>query len=122
VARTAIVPIVPAGGVPTLPLGAGSADVTLAAADNVNGNSVPSTGRELILVQGTGNVTVRSSATGDPFKRIGDITSYVISAAPKVSVLGPFPVNGWRQVDGTLWIDSSAATVLLAVVQLPPTV
>lgn len=115
-ARTAI-PVLDPPGFLTLPVTAGTADLTLTAADATNFNSAPCTGHEVLLAQGTGTVTVHSAA--DALGRTGDVTTYTLSAAPKVSVLGPFPVNGWRQTDGTLHVDASAATVLLGVVQLP---
>jgi hypothetical protein len=120
VARTALTPMLPPGKYPTLPLGALSAALTLVAGDNVNGNSVPSTGREIIIVQNTAGVagTITVSSVADAFNRSGDITAYSVPAAG-FAVLGPFPLQGWKQADGNLYLTVSAATMLVAVVQLP---
>ena len=120
-ARTALTAQVPLGSYPSLPLAALSAALTFAASDNANGNSVKSTGRELIVINNTDvgaqTVTITSRAVG-PLNRTGDITTYSIPASG-FAMLGPFAVNGWQQSDGNLYIDTSSANIKLAVIRLP---
>ncbi|MDP9326498.1 MAG: hypothetical protein M3O87_08205 [Candidatus Dormibacteraeota bacterium] len=120
-ARTALVPIVPLGSTPVLPLVALSAAMALTAADIANGNSVPSTGRELIIVQNSDAApqTVTVASVVDRLNRTGDITAYSIPIGA-FAVLGPFKTEGWRQADGNLYLNASTATVKFAVIQLPP--
>jgi hypothetical protein len=123
-ARTAITPIVPPGKYPVLPLTALSAAFAFTAADNVNGNQAPSTGREILLVRNTDAApqTVTVSSSPDPLNRSGDITTYSLpigSVTPQFAVLGPFPISGWKQPDGNLYFTASAATIAFAVIQLP---
>jgi len=118
--RTAITPQSPPGPYPSLPLGAGAADVTFTAADAVNFNNFVSTGRELLLVNNPSGsaYTVTVHSVADPLGRTGDITTYSVGAG-KTSMLGPFLQPGWLQSDGTVWVDASNAALLLAVVRLP---
>lgn len=119
-ARTALTPIVPQGSYPALPLVALSADFVFTAFDNVNGNKVPSTGRELLIIQNMGGApgTVTVTSVVDSLARTGDITAYSVAAA-LFSVLGPFNTPGWKQADGFLYLTASAATMKVAVIQLP---
>lgn len=119
-ARTALTIQQPPGSYPALPLGALAAQLTFAAGDNGNGNSFVSTGRELLLVQNTagapGTVTITSVA--DNLQRTGNITAYSVPAGG-FAMLGPFQQAGWKQSDGTIYVDCSAATMTFAVVRLP---
>jgi hypothetical protein len=119
-ARTAIAAFSPPGSKPVLPLGAGSAQLTGQAADAVNFNSTPCTGREMVIVHNTdvGAQTVTFHSVADAFNRTGDITAYSIPAGKK-AVFGPFRPSEWRQADGNLYIDASSANVLIDVVTLP---
>lgn len=87
----------------------------LQAADTVNFNSAPLTGREILLVQntagGAGTVTITSKP--DPYGRLGDITADSIAAA-LFGVYGPFDLNAWKQADGNLYFQASAVTMLFA--------
>ncbi|MGH2512362.1 MAG: hypothetical protein ACRDGQ_06720 [Candidatus Limnocylindrales bacterium] len=118
--RTALPIVNPPGPYPALPLGALAAGYVYTAADISNNNSFVSTGRELLAIQNTagtaGTITVHSVA--DNLNRTGDITTYSIPASG-FALLGPFNQPGWQQSDGTVWVDASAVTVLLAVIRLP---
>ena len=108
------------GSAPSLPLAADSADFTWTAADQANdGNDTPHTGREIILVRndnvGAQTVTVHSIA--DPYNREGDIAAYSL-AAGDYAAFGPFQGAAWRQTDGKLWFNGSAADVFFAVLRL----
>ena len=119
-ARTALPIVTPPGSYPALPLAALAAALTFTAADATNFNNFPSTGREALVIQntgaGAGTITVHS--VSDSLKRTGDITAYSVPAAG-FAILGPFSQAGWLQSDGTIWVDASATTMLLAVVRLP---
>lgn len=120
-ARTALTAQVPLGPYPTLPLAALAAALTWAAVDNVNGNSVKSTGRELVLVNNTdvaAQTVTFASVASSPFNRTGDITTYSIPASG-FAMFGPFAVDGWRQSDGNLYINATSANVKVAVISLP---
>lgn len=114
-ALTALTPIVLPGPYDTTP-----ATLTLTAADNVNGNSVTSTGREIIIAQNSDvsvhHVTVTSAA--DAFGRTADIASFAIPANGFV-VTQKFPTTGWQQTDGTLHITTDSALIKLAVLREP---
>ena len=104
-------------------IAAGAAALTFTACDNVNGNSTVLTGREMIVVNNTGGTaaTITVSSTADALGRTGDITAYSVPAAG-FALLGPFPLAGWKQQGSppTLLYTASAATMKVAVIQLPP--
>jgi hypothetical protein len=120
VARTALAIQSPPGSYPTLPIGATDADFTFAAADTSNGNSFVSTGRELLLVNNSGGsaYTVTITSVADSIQRTGDITTYSIGAG-LFSWFGPFQQAGWKQSDGTIYVDASNTAITFAVCRLP---
>ena len=101
-----------------LTVAADEADVTFDAGDNVNGNAVQLTGNELLLVSNTdaGAQTVTITAAPDSIGRTGAITSYSVGAG-ELAIFGPFPVANWRQSDGMLYVNVSAAAVELAILR-----
>lgn len=94
--------------------------VTFTAADPVNKEQVTVTGRELILIRntGAGAATWTATSTDDPHGRTDDITAESI-AAGEIRLFGPVAMSGWRQTDGKLYFEASAATVTFAVIRLP---
>lgn len=98
---------------------AGAQDLTFTAGDDVNGNDVPCTGKELVIVKNTdaGAQTVTFTAKEDGYGRTGAITAYSLAASDE-AIFGPFPTDCWRQTDAKLYIDVSDANVELAVVRL----
>lgn len=120
-ARTTIVAQALLGPYPSLPLTADSADIVFANSDNANGNQVVSTGKEIVLVRnnsGGAAGTVTITSTVDELNRTGHITAYSL-ANGDIAMLGPFSEKGWKQSDGYLYIDTSAATMQLKVVKIP---
>lgn len=105
---------------PTLPLTALSLDFVWTAADNTNGNSFVSTGRELVLVQNTDSSghTVTVTSVPDQTNRSGDITAYAV-AAGVFDALPYFAGTGWRQSDGTIHLSANSALIKFAVLRLP---
>ena len=117
---TALPIIAAVGPYPALPVSAGSLDFVFTAADNVNGNSFVSTGRELLLVENTdaGAQTFTVTSVADSLLRTGDVGPYsMASGANALFVVAAQP--GWKQTDGTVHVTASAATVKFAVVRLP---
>jgi len=115
-ARTALTKTTAPGAYPT-----DGVVVSFDAADAVNLNKFPMTGRELVIAYNSDvashNVTITSVA--DEKGRTGDITSDAI-AAGAYHVYGPFTNKaGWAQSDGSLSLEADDATVKFAVVQLP---
>ena len=101
-------------------IGVNAADFTWAAADIVDQNSFPCTGREIVLVRNdnVGPQTVTINSVADPYKRTQDVTAYSVGIG-EYAFFGPFPVVGWRQADGNVYLEASAADVFFAVVRLP---
>lgn len=90
------------------------------AADAVNGNQFTLTGVEVLLVHNSsgGALTVTVTSAADPYGRSSDIDAHSIPAS-EYRVLQRFPVDGWQQNDGKLYVDGSAAGILFAVIRLP---
>ncbi|MGE5553296.1 MAG: hypothetical protein ACM3XZ_05155 [Betaproteobacteria bacterium] len=93
--------------------------LTLAAADVVNKNQFVATGNDLVVAQNTGAspATVTINSVADPYGRTKDVAGYVIPAGG-IAVFGPFPVLGWQQPDGKVYLEASNADVKFAVVAL----
>jgi hypothetical protein len=120
-ARTALAIQQPPGAYPALPLGALAAQLTFAASTGTpNFDGFVSTGREVLVCYNSGGApaTVTVHSVADALQRTGDITSYSVPAGAW-AILGPFYQSGWKQSDGTIWVDTSATTLQLAVVRLP---
>ena len=123
-ARLALTPQVTLGGYPAIPLVANSADFTwtLSGADFADGAGFPLTGRELLLVRNdnAGAQTITIDAVADKFRRgaANWIATYSIGIG-EYAVFGPFPPTGWRQADGQLYFDVTAADLSFAVIRIP---
>jgi hypothetical protein len=121
-ARTALVPIKPLGPypIPSQPA-ATTLDFTFAASDNVNGNSFPASGNDLLVVQNTNagaqTFTVRSAP--DPQGRSIDIATYQVG----IGLFSVFKLSqqvGWVQPDGNIYLDSSNANIKFAIFKMNP--
>lgn len=77
---------------------------TLTAGDTSNGNSFYAAGGEILLLEGTGTVTLKSSA--DALGRTGDIT-VTLAGVPKL--VGPLTQQGFLQADSKFWLDCSGS-------------
>ena len=102
------------------PVTAGAADMALTGAASSTGYQYTSTGRELIFVYNSDTTvhTVTIHSVADPYGRSGDITSYSLSSGDH-AVFGPFPLTGWKQSDGNVYIDSSSDLVKFSIITLP---
>lgn len=119
-ARTTLTKTEAPGGYPSLPLTADGIDVTMAAADATNKNQFISTGKELVLAQNTGAsaATVTVTSVADAYSRTGDIETYSVDP-DEIAVLGPFPVAGWKQSDGMVYLEASSTDIQFGVIVLP---
>lgn len=122
-ARTPIAIQSPPGSYPILPLTALQAQLLFAASDASaapNGNSFVSTGREMLFLYNSGGApaTVTITSVPDSLQRTGDITTYSVPNGAW-AMLGPFGQTGWKQSDGTVYVNTSATTLQVAVVRLP---
>lgn len=97
-----------------------SANFTWTACHATDKEQVAHTGREMLLFRntGAGARTVTVTSVADSLGRSGDISAYSIGAG-LFSVLGPFPVHGWRQSDGYLYFEAEHAEVTCAVIKIP---
>jgi len=95
--------------------------LTFTAADVTNGNQFKATGKELLIARNTNGATayyVTISSVPDPYGRTGDISQYSIPA-DETHIFGPFPITGWQQSDGYIYVNAENAAIELAVVVLP---
>ncbi len=118
--RTAIAIQTPPGKYPATDLSANAADFTWGSSDLSNGNSIVSTGHELLLLRNdqAGEQTVTIDSVADTKNRTGHITTYSVGIG-EYAWLGPFPVEGWKQSDGTVHVNTSHDDLKVAVVRLP---
>lgn len=85
-----------------------------------DGNEVPLTGRELLVIQNTngGAQTWTATSVDDPQGRVEHITTEAI-AAGAIRVWGPVALEGWQQANGMLYFAASHADVKFIVIRLP---
>ena len=101
---------------------AGGLDITFAASDATDGNSVTCTGKEILLAfnDGTAAYTVTVDSVDDEKGRQEDITSYSLAVGDYAAVgVGLTTSKGWIQSGGVLHIDTNNADVKLAALRLP---
>lgn len=98
---------------------AGDLDYTYAASDVANGNDFVPSGCDILLVEntdaGTQTITLTSAPGRD--RRSADITTYSLAAGDFMWFLFS-RLDGWRQTDGKIYINTSDAGVTLAVGEL----
>jgi hypothetical protein len=109
---------------PILPITATSLDYVETAsggpvAGDQLGDAIPLNGPELVLFHSTdaGAQTATVLSVPDSFNRKGDITAYGVGAGLR-SALFMRP-EGFRQADGSLYVDASATTIGYSVFKLP---
>lgn len=109
------------GSYPVTPVAANSMDLTETAADPVNLNQAAFGSASMLLLifhnthaTNPGDVTIEGAPDG--LNRDDVITDYVLQAGE----IGFFFARrtGWRQADGNLYFDGSAATIKFAVIAL----
>jgi hypothetical protein len=101
---------------------ANAADLTMAAAAAVaDKNYFVSSGRDLVVAHntGAGARTITITSVADPhYGRTGDILTYSLGAG-EYAVFGPFPLPGWQQSTGQVYLEASDPEVKFGVVALP---
>lgn len=100
--------------------GSGAAALTFVGDNQAEGYDCPIAGKEIFLVRNTDDEpqTVTFKSVGESkYNRTGDIGPYEIPAGGE-SRFGPFPVDGWRQANGRINIDTSDDTVQIAALKL----
>lgn len=119
---TGITAIVPTDGSDAVLTSGTQLNLVETPTDPVNGNAVPLTGREVVLLHNTDSVahTVTLHSVADNFGRTNDITSYSIPAntIAVISFLGMLGAAGWKQTDGTLHLTSSNDLLTITVLQI----
>jgi hypothetical protein len=89
------------------------------ACDPVNGSTITMTGRDILVFWNTDQsnnhtITVNSVAIGH---RLGDLTKLI---GPNTHwVTQQFPLTGWMQSDGKLYLTADDASVKVAIIRLP---
>lgn len=105
----------------TAPGGYASAGVaiTMTAADISNQNSFTAEGNDLVIAwnSGASTRTVTMTSAADPFGRLGTISAESI-AAGAIRVFGPFPLPGWVQTDGKVYLSADHAEVKFGIIKL----
>lgn len=100
--------------------GAGSLSVTMAACDNVNGNSFQITGREVLLVQNTSTMTAYTftvTSVADERGRTQDVTAYSVAASTLAAYNFRGGNTGFQQGDGTVHLTCSNAALSFGVLR-----
>jgi hypothetical protein len=93
--------------------------LTMTAADVANGNKFTASGNDLIVVENTGGApyTFTITSTADSLGRTGHITAQAIAAGASY-IVGPLPLAGWVQTDGTILCSASNAAVKFGIISL----
>ena len=93
-------------------------DLNLQAMDAVNGNSFASTGDEFLILKNddVAQQTVTVKSVEDKYGRAEDID--IVLEADEIKVHGPYPIEGWRQADKMIYLDTTDADVKAAVMSL----
>jgi hypothetical protein len=92
-------------------------DLGLQAMDTANGNQVSASGKDIIILHNTnvGAQTVTVVSTEDEYGREED---QAIALDPdEMKLAGPYPVEGWRQTDKKLYLDTTSDDVKVAVIK-----
>jgi hypothetical protein len=97
---------------------AGDLAVTMAALDNVNGNSFVATGREVLLINNSDASphTITISSVADALGRTGDITSYSIPANTIVAI-EMSQLAGWIQPNGNVNLTGNSNLLKVGVLR-----
>ena len=101
------------------PYAVSATSVTWTNADTTNGMQFQATGREVLLVRNT-NTTASQSFTvvsvPDSFGRTGDLVHSVPASGLVTTQV--FPLLGWAQSDGYIYVDTTGADLQFAVIRL----
>lgn len=94
----------------------GAAALSFVGGNASEGYDCPLTGKETFLVRNTDDEpqTVTFKSVGESkYNRTGDLGPYSVPVGGEAR-FGPFPIDGWRQTNGRINIDTSDDTVEIA--------
>lgn len=99
---------------------ANALDITWTAADDVNLNDFPHTGREVILVRNDNVAAQTFTLTSilSSLKRLGTVTAYSLGIG-EYAAFWAGDIAGWKQTDGKFYLDAAANDVFFAILRLP---
>lgn len=94
--------------------------LAFAASDASNGNSFVASGKEIVVLYNSDSAphTVTFDSVADGFGRTGDITAYNVPAGT-YAMFNVGQLTGWKQADGTFRLQTSDATLKVAIIRLP---
>lgn len=99
--------------------GGGTVDVAQTTA-GVDGNQIALNGQQILLVQnahGSNPFTVRVSSAADDKGRYGDIGPITLVAG-EIRAFCKFPIAGWKQSDGFLYLDANSTNIQFMVINM----
>lgn len=99
---------------------ANALDITWTAFPDTNPNTIPLTGREVLLLRNddVGAQTITITSVGDPYKRLGTITDYSIGAGEYAAFSFVGPTTGWANANGQVTVQVSATNIMYAILRL----
>jgi hypothetical protein len=104
------------------PVLAADLKVVLTVADNVNGNSFPLTGREILIISNpdVSAHTVTIASVADSLGRTGDITAYNIPAG-EIHAIACSTLAGWQN-GGNLIVTGNSALLKFGILKVDATI
>ena len=117
--RTALTVQTLKGPHPGVPV-ANALDFVWTAADDVNLNDFPHTGREVILVRNdnVGAQTITLTSKLSSLNRLGTVTDYSVGIGEYAGIWAG-DIAGWKQADGKFYLEASTNDVFFAILRLP---
>lgn len=99
-----------------------SADITYEASTGLlttNGDEFVSSGNDIVICRNDqiGAQTITFYSNEDPYGLTENIETYSIGAG-EYAIFGPFQVVPWRQADGNVYLGTSHADILIAIIAL----
>lgn len=94
--------------------------ITFVAADTVNGNRYKLNGNQILLARNSNAVATSHTVTltSGLLKGRSKTLAAITLAAGDVIALPRFPLEGWKQTDGYVYVSADHAEVLLGVLDL----
>ncbi len=93
--------------------------LTMTAADTTNQNSFKATGQDLVVARNTDTAdhTVTIESSNDRYGRQENISTYSVPAG-ETHIFGPFPLHGWQQSDGHIYLEADSNTVEFGIINV----
>lgn len=121
-ARSTLTPQTLQGNKVTAYAVAESADITYEVTTGlltVNGDQFVSSGNDIVICRNdqAGAQTITFYTAVDPYGLSDEISAYSIGIG-EYAIFGPFQTVPWRQTDGNVYLGTSHADVLIAIIAL----